>query len=123
MLLEVAAHTRDIGHDVDPVPAELLGRTDAGQQEQLGRLDSTGADHDLLVHAGRVRPPLPPVLDPYGAVAVEDDPIDEHVCLHSKVSAPPHDAQVGSSGGVTKAPAHVGLAVADALLVRRCSRQ
>jgi hypothetical protein len=51
MIRQVAAHLADVGDYADAVPAQLVGRADTGQQEQLRRVDRAAADEDLLAAA------------------------------------------------------------------------
>src|SRR5262249_46222685 len=47
VLLQVSPDTGDVGDDVDPVRAELVGRADAGEHEDFRRRERTGADDHL----------------------------------------------------------------------------
>src|SRR5690242_4184714 len=58
MVLEVLADAGEIMHDRDAEPSKIVGRTDAGQEEKLGRVDGSAADDDLGVGVGLLQ--LPP---------------------------------------------------------------
>ena len=98
VVAQVAAHAGGVGHHLDAEPAQVPGRTDAGQHQQPRRVDRPAA-HDHLAARGDVRQlaVLPPGGDPGGAPALaERDPQRPGSGQHVEVVPPAHDrVQVG----------------------------
>ena len=46
--MQVLAYSGQVGDDVDPERAQMLGRADPGEQEQLRGADRAAADDDLI---------------------------------------------------------------------------
>jgi hypothetical protein len=71
VVLQVLADAGQVLDDLDPERAELGRRPDAGELEQLRRVDRPAAEHDLLgPRLARAAPPAR-VLDADRTVAVE----------------------------------------------------
>ena len=72
VVVQVAPDAREIGDDVDPEAGELVRGADAGEQQQLGRLDRACADDDLALRADLLERTVPGDLDPDAARALEE---------------------------------------------------
>jgi hypothetical protein len=70
---EVLADALQLVHDVDGVPLEQVGRTDARDLEQLRRLEGARAQDDLAVGPGAMELPAPLVDDAGRRPALELD--------------------------------------------------
>ena len=89
------ADARQVVHDVDPESLELGGVADAGELEQLRRVDRAAAeDHLARLDPLRARPARD--LDPDRARAVEQDPVDERAAAHLEVRSVHHRVEVGA---------------------------
>jgi hypothetical protein len=51
VIVQVAPDAGKVDDDIDSEAAELVGGPDAGEQQELGRLDRPRADHDLALGA------------------------------------------------------------------------
>ncbi len=106
---------RQVGDHVDAVLAQVGGRADAGQHQQLGRaVDARAQDH---LAAGRDRAAAVPGddLDPGGAAAGDDDPGDAGAGGDGEVRQAVV-VQVADGGAVAQAAAGVLLEDRHALL-------
>ena len=96
MVLEVLADPRQVDPGLDPEPAELLGRADSRDHEDLRAADRPGAEHHLAGGAGdRLPPPAVAPADPGRPLALERDA--EHLGAgdHGQVRPLHRRAQVG----------------------------
>src|SRR5262249_35459814 len=59
-VLQVFADARPVEHDRNAVLAQLGGRADAGQQQQVGRSDAAGRENDVVSARPTQRLLLPP---------------------------------------------------------------
>ena len=73
VVAQVPAHAGQCGDDGDPVPLELLGGADPGEQEELGRVDRPGGEHDLARGVRLLLVPIQEVRDPAGATALDEE--------------------------------------------------
>ena len=73
MVLQVLADARPVGDDVDPERAEFRRRPDAGELQQLRRIDRPAAKNDLAPRANLELTPVAPVMDADGAAPLECD--------------------------------------------------
>ena len=55
------------------MPLELLDGTDSGEQEELGRIDRPGGEHDLAPRVGLLLVPIEEVRDAAGTTTLDDD--------------------------------------------------
>ena len=116
VVLQVLADARQVVDDVDAERLQLGGVADAGQLQQLRRVDRAAADDDLV----GVRPPGRPAAeverDARRPRAVEHQPAHERVGLHGQVR-PVHDrVQVGAGGAQPAAAVDVAVEGRKALL-------
>ncbi len=116
VVLEVLAHARQVVHDRHAVLGEQGLVADAGELEQLGRVDRAAAeDHlaglDTAVAAAGAR-----VVDADGAGAVEADLGGERGGLDVEVLPVAHRVQVGPGRGPAAAAVDVAVEPREALL-------
>ena len=72
MVLKVFADARQVDAHIDAEPAELVGRTDAGQHQQLGRFDRAATDDHLSAAVRRSGAAVLQVLDAHAAIVLDD---------------------------------------------------
>ena len=87
VVVQVAPDAGQVGDDVDPEAAELVGRADAREQQQLRRLDRAGADDDLALGADPLDRAVPDDLDADAARALEEQPLRVRAGQHGEVRA------------------------------------
>ncbi|MNT19713.1 hypothetical protein D3C72_1549810 [compost metagenome] len=73
MIVEPAPDTRQIVHNLKSQIPQLGRRTDARQQQQLRRIDRPGGQQYLVSGMGLMNLTVLLVLDPNGALAVEQN--------------------------------------------------
>ena len=97
MVAKVLPDTRGVLHDGDPELAQVIGRPDAREHEQLRRGDGAGAEDDLL---GLHRVLVAPALDLHagGPVAVEQYAVHGAVGPDGQVEPVSRLAQVADCG-------------------------
>ena len=78
VVLQVLADRQILAHR-DPEELEILGRPDPGEHEQHGRLVRAAGDDDLALGPHRLAHAVADELDADGAIALEDDALDEDV--------------------------------------------
>ncbi len=107
MVLEVLADARQVGDDADPMLAQLRGRADPGEQQQLWRAECAGGEDRLLARRGHPGAAPLAVAHAGGAAAVDLDA--EHLGARNDVEvvAAERRAQVGV-GGAPAAAAPLG---------------
>src|SRR5262245_7024318 len=71
MVLEVLTHASQIGDDRYAVPREIGAWTHTGQEQDLGRFDGSGREHDLAARADDARFAALHGLDAGRAVSLE----------------------------------------------------
>ncbi len=103
MVLQVAPDPGQVEEDGDPVPADLVRRTDAGEEQELRRVDGAAREDDLAPRPRRVQPPAPAELDPGGALAGEDDARCQRLHRNREIGPRQRRPQIG--GGGAPAPA------------------
>ena len=84
MVVQVLADTREVGDDVDPDIAQVIGRPDPGEQQQLRRADRPPAHNDLFRVRAAGRP-----LDADTTRAAEEEPLRLGACHHFEVAPAP----------------------------------
>ena len=117
MVLQVSPD-RQVGARLDPEPAQLLGRADAREQQQLRRLVGAGAEDHLALRPDRLRRVPSHDLDADGAIALEQDPRGVGVGEHLDVGTQALRREVGERGAAAAAVSLRDLEPADALLGR-----
>ena len=85
MVLQVAADTRQVGHHRHGQRAELVGRPDAGQHQQLRRVDGAAAEDDLAGGPRLADLAALAILDADRAVLLEQHPPRQRACLDGEV--------------------------------------
>ena len=77
MILEVVANPRELDPALDPRGLEHVGVADAGELEDLGRLNSATADYDLSVDGNKLLRSCVHKVDSFRDVALKDDTGDQ----------------------------------------------
>ena len=114
--MQVLAH-RQVGDDADAVLAEVVGRADAGEHQQLGRAEHAGRQDDLLAGADRALGALlVEHLDAGGAAVLDDDLQHVHLGPHLE-GRPAGVGEVAARGRVALAAGGALLEVAHAFLL------
>ena len=113
MVLQVLADAGQVVHDVDAERRELRGVADAGELQQLRRVDRAAAE-DHLARADR----LAADLDADGARALEHDAVDERAAAHLEVRALHHRMQVRARRAQPAAAVDRAVELREALLPR-----
>ena len=106
--------TRSIPHG-----GKIVGRPDAGEQQELRRVVRARREDDLALGADLLERAVAHRLDADRACAVEQDPVDAGVGEHLDVAARDGRAQVGDRGRAAPAVALGDLEAPGALLRRR----
>ena len=117
MVLQVASDRQLLAHG-DPERRELLLEADPGEHQQHRRLIRARRDDHLALGADRLAHAVPHDVDADGAVALEDDPLDERAVLHLEVRPVGRRVEVGVGGAAAQAAALRELEAADAVLHR-----
>jgi hypothetical protein len=110
VILEVLADTRPVGDDLDALLVKLRRGPDAGELQELRRVDRPRAHDDFAPRMHRVQRLAKPVLDTDGASPVEKDACDEGSRLHGKVRPAHGGPQVGvgcTAATTVRADGHV----------------
>ena len=89
MVVQVLADAGEVDGDLQPDPRQHGGRPDAGEHQQLRRLDRACAEHDLLFGAHL----SPADVDPDAPAALEDEPADAGPGQHGQVRRVQHRPQ------------------------------
>jgi len=119
MVLQVAADTRQLVQAVDADRLQVIGRADARQHQELRRVHRASRENDLAAAARYLVAAVDLVTHAHGAIAVEDDPLDQRVGDHLDVVLVTLDRR--PQIGARRAPALLvllrDLVVTDAFLV------
>ena len=94
MVLQVAADARQVAHHGDAHRGELVGGPDAGQEEELGRVDHAGAQHDLACRVDLHGCAVTAVLDAGDPRPVAQEPGRERAGLDDEVGSRHRGTQV-----------------------------
>ena len=116
MVGEIRAHRRQVEPDVEPVLAQVRGRADARQHQQLRRVVRAGAEHHLALGAQRLRDAVAHDLGPDRAVALEQQPGHGRTGHEREVRARERRMQVGDRGRAAHPVSLRELVEADAVL-------
>src|SRR4051794_28527482 len=71
--------------DVDSMLGEMLSLADTREHQQLRRVDRPGADNHLAIRTNLLGPAIALDLDPYAAVALEQQALRPAVGQHGQV--------------------------------------
>ncbi len=115
MVVQVAPDTREVGDDVDPEAAEVVRGADAGEQQQLGRLDRACADDHLALRADLLEHTVPDDLDPDAARPLEEQALCARPGQHGQAGRAGERRQEGRRAGLAPAVLDVELAERDAV--------
>ena len=116
MVLEVLADARQVGHDGDAERPEQLGRPDAGQLEELRRVERPAGQDHLAGRDPVRRQDRPRHLDADGPPALEQHAVDERARPHLEVRAAHGGMQVRAGGRPAAAPPDVPVEGREPLL-------
>jgi hypothetical protein len=116
VVLQVLAHAGQVVHHVDAERAQLVGRSDPRDLQQLGRVDGPAAEHHLARPHRAPAAPGPGVLDAHRAPALEQDPRGQGERLDLEVGTAHHRVQVGPRGRQPAPVVHVAVEGREALL-------
>ena len=115
MVVQVAPDAGQVGDDVDAEPPELLGRTDAREQQQLRRLDRAAADDHLALGADLRDGAVADDLDADAPPTLEQQPLRAGSRQHGEVGRTRDRRQEGGRGALADAVLDVELAERDAV--------
>ena len=105
MVLQVPADAGQIVDDPDAVLLQMPGRADAGEHQELRRVDRPAAQDDFAAGAGGAQRIALAVFDAARAPAVQQQPGRQRVLRHGQVGAPCRPFQGRFQIGVRGAPA------------------
>jgi len=88
VILEVGADARSVGNDWDAVLAQLLGRTDAGEEHELRRPDRAGGKYHLAATARTSHFAAAPPAHARSTTAFEHDGFDQAIGLEPQIGTP-----------------------------------
>ena len=114
VVVQVLADAGEVDGDLEPDPRQRGGRPDAGEHQQLRRLDRACAEHDLLLGAHL----SPADVDPDTPTALEDEPADARSGQHGQVRRVQHRPQERDRLALANVVLDRQVAVADAVLGR-----
>ncbi len=114
MVVQVLADAGEVDGDLQPDPREHGGRPDAGEHQQLRRLDRACAEHDLLFGAHL----SPADVDPDTPTALEDESADARSGQYGQVRRIQHRPQERDRLALANVVPDRQVAVADAVLRR-----
>ena len=104
VVLQVEPDAGELANRPDPVPGELVERTDTGEQQQLRRVyGAAGKDH-FAPAAGDFLLRAPAVGNTDGACAIEQHTRDVGAGGDGEVRAPQRGTQIGVRGRPAPAP-------------------
>ena len=101
-----------------PRPCSSLRLADAGQFQELRRVDRTGADDDLAVGAGFALLPVHRVSHADAALAFEQQAFGQRIGLDRQVRPPARGVEIADGGAHPATAADRRLGHADAVLLR-----
>ena len=117
MVLQALADAGQIMVDLDAMLSQLRRRADAGDHQELRRLDGAGGEDDLTC-ADRLLDAVDAAGDADGPLALEPDARDLGVGLDLEIRSRPGGLQVAGGTAAASAAADGELEVADAFLAR-----
>ena len=118
VVAEVHADAAAVCYHVDAHLDQVLGRTDAGQHQQLRAVDRAAGQDDLAVGAGGHGLAVVQVAHAGGLAALDDHLGDQGVGLYGEVRPGHGGIQVGGGGRASLALVLSQLVPADAVLAR-----
>jgi len=96
VILQVAPDCGDVGHHLDVEPAQRLGLADAGQHQQLWRIDRAAAGDHLAPGPHEPHHTALKVLDPDCSACLEHDPQRQAARQHLQIGPSHRWPQVGA---------------------------
>lgn len=118
MVVQVAPHTAQVVADVHPGLPQLVGRSDAGQLKQPGRVDGAGADDHLATGVCGDRLTAPPELHARTPSALDEQAVRPRVGRDRQIRPLRADrVQIGGRGALPLAVRDAQVVPPGALLV------
>src|SRR5579872_675490 len=96
---------------------ELVGAADAGQHENLRRIDRAGREDDLPIGAGVKAFAVAPIFHRHGAAALDDNSLSQGVRGDDKIRPPKNRAQESFRGAAPLAVPDRKIIAAEAFLL------
>ena len=118
VVLQVGADALHVGDDVDAVLTQQIGRADAGQLQQLRRVERAAREDHLGVRARRVRRAVLAVFDADRAAPLEQDARGQRIRHHREIAALARGREIAARGRPAPALARGELEIAGAFLAR-----
>ncbi len=87
MILQIGAYARPVEHDGNATLAQMVRRTDAGQQHDLRRTDRAGGENHFAATAREARFAILAPAHADGAFLLEHDAFDQAAGLETQVAA------------------------------------
>ena len=79
VVMQIGTHPWQVHRHIDPVLAQMLGRADAGQHQQLRRVDGPGAQQHLPSARAVALYTIVVVNHTYCAPSLDEDPVSQRV--------------------------------------------
>ena len=98
MVLQVGADARPVGHDLDALLPQMLGRADAGEHEQLRRVDRGGGEDHFGPGPHATHRAAGLVLDPNRAPVLHHHAADVGMGPERQVAALQRGLEIGVGG-------------------------
>ena len=117
VVLQVLTDPLEIVHHVDAEVGEFLARPDAGELQQLRRVDGPAADDHFASRPHLVAQVVAPVAHAHRAPALEQDARGQRVRAHLQIGAVQRRAQIGVGRTAAPARAHRHIHAPEALLL------
>ena len=116
VVLQTLPDTGQVMHDRNAEPGQVLLRPNAGEHQQLRRVDGSAAQDDLARGAGGAEPAIPAKCHADGAAAFEQDFLGQGPGDDIEIGALHCRAEIADGGRAALAVARRRLVVADAVL-------
>jgi hypothetical protein len=116
VILQIAAHRRAVEHHFDPVRLKVIGRTDAGEHQDLRGIERARAQHHAAPRQQRLGRAAAPDLHAGHAPAFDHQLFDQRVGAHIEIARPADRLDIGAGGGPAFALALGDLIEAEAVL-------
>src|ERR1700758_1150416 len=117
MILQIGADAGPIEQHVDAVCAQVFGRADAGQHQDLRRSDRARGEHDFATAARAAQYASLPPAHADGGAASENQAFDQAAGLEPQIGAVEHRLQESARRGYTPAAPLIDMKGAAAFVV------
>jgi hypothetical protein len=98
VILQIATHIGQVGDHFDGVLAQMIGRTEPGQHQQLRRVDGAGSEDHFTGFDSLHSVSTAPQLHAGRTAVVEQHAFDQRVRAHLQVGAMANGFQIGGGG-------------------------